>query len=139
MDDHPVLRRGLAAILESEAGLTVCGEASSGREAVVAAARAVLQGGVYLSPAMSEKILIRMTASDTSGQSSPVDSFSDRELQVFALIGEGLGPSDIAQRLHLSVKTVETYRANLREKLDLPDAGALRQFAVKWMHERSSS
>jgi DNA-binding NarL/FixJ family response regulator len=65
--------------------------------------------------------------------SAPMDSLSDRELEVFRLIGQGCKVSKIAQRMHLSVKTVETYRARVKEKLSLADADELLQYAIQWV------
>ena len=64
---------------------------------------------------------------------SPVESLSDRELEVFHLIGKGHGTRQISDRLHLSVKTIETYRAHIKEKLNLCNAVELLQYAIQWV------
>ena len=64
---------------------------------------------------------------------SPIDYLSDRELEVFRLIGSGRGTRQIAEQLHLSVKTVETYRAHIKEKLNLASATELMRAAVQWV------
>ena len=66
---------------------------------------------------------------------SPLDALANRELEVFRLIGQGVKTADIAKRLHLSVKTIETYRDRIREKLDLRDGTELSHYAVQWMLE----
>lgn len=73
-------------------------------------------------------------AGDTEEKdASPLSILSDRELTVFQLIGRGYSTSKIADELHLSVKTVETHRAHIKEKLQLSDAAQLSQFAAQWM------
>jgi DNA-binding NarL/FixJ family response regulator len=103
---------------------------------IIEAIRHVLDGKVYLSPAMTEKLLKRAVgpACQDSGH-SPIDTLSDRELEVFRLIGQGLKTADIAAQLHLSIKTVETYRDRIREKLDLSDGAELARCALQWMLE----
>lgn len=100
---------------------------------IIEAIRQVLDGRVYLSAAMSEKLLKRAVGQD-SGR-SPLASLSDRELEVFGLIGQGLKTQEIADQLHLSGKTVETYRDRIREKLDLADGAVLTRAAVQWVLE----
>ncbi len=104
---------------------------------IIDAIRQVLDGKVYLSPAMSEKLLKRAIghASQDSGR-APIDTLSDRELDVFRLIGQGRKTQEIADQLHLSVKTVETYRDRIREKLDLTDGTQLARCAVQWVLEK---
>ena len=101
-------------------------------ENVIDAIRKVLAGEIYISDTMSKRFLHKMVGSKATEIQSPVDTLSDRELEIFKLIGQGFKASQIAERLHLSVKTVETYRARIKEKLDLADAGELLQFAIKW-------
>jgi DNA-binding NarL/FixJ family response regulator len=104
---------------------------------IIDAIRQVLDGKMYLSPAMREKILRRIVGS--SGQDfggSPVDALSDRELEVFRLIGDGVKTAVIAVQLHLSVKTVETYRGRIRQKLGLTDGADLALYAAQWAVER---
>jgi DNA-binding NarL/FixJ family response regulator len=95
------------------------------------AIREVLAGRVHLSPRMTEQILHSL--SGPSGAASPLDRLSDREMEVFEMIGRGLGTTEIARKLHLSVKTVETYRGNIKDKLALKDAAQLVQHAVQWV------
>jgi DNA-binding NarL/FixJ family response regulator len=103
---------------------------------IVEAIRRVREGKVYLSEAMVEKMLHR-TVGGGRGEvtRSPLDALADRELEVFRLIGQGVKTAEIAVRLHLSVKTIETYRDRIRSKLDLSDGTALAHYATKWMLE----
>lgn len=103
---------------------------------IIEAIREVLDGKVYLSHSMTEKLLERHVGSsrqDSSG--SPVDALSDRELDVFRLIGQGIKTADIAEQLHLSVKTIETHRDRIRKKLDLRDGTDLAHVATQWFLE----
>ena len=103
---------------------------------IVEAVRRVLAGKVWLSDAMAERLLQRAVGG--GGQEvarSPLDALADRELEVFRLIGQGVKTAEIAERLHLSVKTVETYRDRIRQKLDLSDGAALARCAVQWTLE----
>jgi DNA-binding NarL/FixJ family response regulator len=101
---------------------------------IIDAIRQVLAGKVYLSPAMRERLLRRTVGGDNLDK-SPIDALSDRELEVFRLIGQGVKSQDIADRLHLSVKTVETHRDRIKKKLDLKDATELIRRAVLWVTE----
>jgi DNA-binding NarL/FixJ family response regulator len=101
---------------------------------IVEGIRRVLEGKVYLSDAMVETMLQRAVG-DARKESmrSPLDALANRELEVFRLIGQGVKTSAIAERLHLSVKTIETYRERIREKLDLSDGTELAHYATQWM------
>lgn len=103
---------------------------------IVEAVHHVLDGKVYLSPTMSEQFLGRFVGPVGRRQELPmVDNLSDRELDVFRLIGNGVKTSEIAARLHLSIKTVETYRDRIRAKLGLKDGTKLAHHAMQWVHE----
>ena len=103
---------------------------------IVEGIRRVLEGKVYLSDAMVETMLHRTVGGGAEEVTrSPLDALADRELEVFRLIGQGVKTAEIAERLHLSVKTIETYRDRIREKLDLSDGTALAHYATKWMLE----
>jgi len=103
---------------------------------IVEAIRRVLQGKVYLSDAMAEKMLHRAVGGGRDKVTrSPLDALADRELEVFRLIGQGVKTAEIAERLHLSVKTVETYRDRIRQKLDLTDGMELAHCATQWVLE----
>jgi DNA-binding NarL/FixJ family response regulator len=99
----------------------------------------ILQGGMYVSQNMSDRLLRVMSRSKAGARGSSMDLLSDREVEVFELIGRGLGNSEIAQRLHLSIKTIETYRARIKEKLELKDAAELFQRALNWVQEGGGS
>ena len=205
VDDHPVVRQGLAQLINQEADLHVCGQAEDAHEAVraikelapdmvivdislrdtsgmdlikdikvrhpdlpiltlsmhdeavyaeralragargyimkqeatervVTAIRCVLAGNVYVSERMAAKMVSKLAGGHSPDNSSPVDCLSDRELEVYRLIGEGHGTRKIAQTLHLSVKTIETYRAHIKEKLGLKDANELFRSAIEWVN-----
>ena len=103
---------------------------------IVEAIRQVLADKVYLSPAMTEKLLHRSVGQGAKSRSQPpIDFLSDRELEVFRLIGRGVKTSEIAAQLHLSVRTVWTYRDRIREKLDLSDGAELVRHATYWVLE----
>jgi DNA-binding NarL/FixJ family response regulator len=104
---------------------------------IVEAIRRVLEGKVYLSEAMAERMLQQAVGvAHAEVTRSPVDVLADRELEVFRLIGQGVKTAEIAQRLHLSIKTVETYRDRIRQKLDLEDGTKLAHFATQWVLEQ---
>ena len=103
---------------------------------IVDGIRRVLEGKVYLSDAMVQSLLHRTVGGEREEVThSPFDALADRELEVFRLIGQGVKTAEIARRLHLSVKTIETYRDRIRAKLDLSDGTALAHYATKWMQE----
>jgi DNA-binding NarL/FixJ family response regulator len=206
VDDHPVMRRGLAELINTEADLSVCGEAEDAPSAmqllksvqpnivtidislkegsgielikqlkasspeihtlalsmhdenlyaeramragakgylskdapaaeVIAALRRVRDGKIYMSDKMADRVLRRMVDGRDAIETSPVDKLSDRELEVFELIGRGFGTRKIAEHLHLSVKTIETYRESIKAKLNLSSSTELTRHAVQWALE----
>lgn len=102
---------------------------------VVEAIRCVLKGDIYASSSVKEKVFKRLTNQQTADSKSPLDILTNRELEVFRLIGEGFSTKEIADRLHLSIKTIGTYRENLKEKLQLKHFTDLVKFAVHWSNE----
>jgi DNA-binding NarL/FixJ family response regulator len=203
VDDHPMMRQGLAQLIRSEPDLSVGGEADSAGEALEAVAsqkpdlvlldislpdknglelikdvhvlcpevlilvvsmhdealyaervlragargyimkqeggkklleaiRQVLSGRIYVSEKMSAHILETFSGRRADTIVSPIERLSDREFEVFQLIGEGKGTRDIAGHLHLSVKTVEVHRANIKAKLKIRTATDLVRYAVRW-------
>jgi DNA-binding NarL/FixJ family response regulator len=203
VDDHPIVRQGLALLIDREADLTVCGEAEGAHtafhaiealkpdivvldislsgpdgldvlkeirmktaalpvlilsmhdetiyaeramragangyimkqeatEKVLVAIRRILQGDVYLSDRLTNTMLQQFVRGGAPSKSSPLVSLTDRELEVFRLIGEGHGTRRIADELHLSVKTIESYQAHIKEKLALRNARELVQHAIEW-------
>ena len=97
------------------------------------AVQQVLGGEVYLSETMTRKMLHRLAGGTSGKDVSPVELLSDRELEVFELLGHGQKTKEIAEQLHLSVKTVQTYCEHLKEKLLLRDGTGLVHFAVQWV------
>ena len=106
-------------------------------EKVVTAIRKVLNGQVYLSDKMAAKMMCKLVGSGPEIGASPINHLSDRELEVFLLLGQGHGTRRIAEKLHLSIKTIETYRAHIKEKLNLASAAELLQYAIQWVSSRS--
>ena len=209
VDDHPIVRRGLALMIDAEADLAVCGEADGYEQAVAAVAglapdvavvdislagrngidlvkelktttpnlpvlvlsmhdealqaeralragakgyimkreatanvigaiRHVLRGGVYVSDRMSARLLGNL-ADGPPGARSPVARLSDRELEIFNLIGQGLSPRVIAEQLGLSIKTVEAHRENIKGKLGLASSNELIRYAAQhWLDQQVS-
>ncbi|WP_263352427.1 response regulator transcription factor [Acidicapsa acidisoli] len=108
-------------------------------EKVLVAIRRILNGDLYLSDRMSNKMLQQFIGGAPSMIQSRIAALSDRELEVFRLIGEGRATREIADELHLSIKTVETYQAHLKEKLALRSGRELIQHAIQWkINEKSS-
>lgn len=102
-------------------------------ERVITAIRRVLAGQIYVSDTMAAKMVSKLATGAAAQNISPVERLSDRELEVFRLIGEGHKTRDVADKLHLSVKTIETYRAHIKEKLGFKDGNELFRFAVEWV------
>jgi DNA-binding NarL/FixJ family response regulator len=100
---------------------------------IASAIRKVLKGDIHLSEEMVIKILDRVTSNSKGQGRTRVDALSDRELEVFRLIGSGFGAQEIARKLCLSVKTIDSYREMLKRKLDLGSAAKLTRYAVEWM------
>lgn len=107
-------------------------------EMLMKAVRKVLNGGIYLSDEVSEKLLMGMARGQKDISESPLEQLSDRELEVFELTGKGNSTRDIAEQLHLSVKTVESYRARIKTKLNLENATELMVHAVKWVENEGA-
>lgn len=108
-------------------------------ENIVEAVHKILGGDIYFSDAARLRILQGVAQSKGDESVSPIERLSDRELEVFRLIGSGRGTRQIAEQLSLSIKTVETYRAHLKEKLNLENASALVQTAVQWVESQKGS
>lgn len=202
VDDHPIMRLGLAKLIEAESDLEVTWEAGTAREALsyleeatpdlalidmtlpdrnglelikdiraafggvqclaismhdeelyaervlraggrgyvmkeeapgklIQAIRRVMDGGIFLSEKMETRIVELFAGGEKGG--SPVDRLSDRELEVFRFLGEGLGTREIAGKLGISVRTIDAHRAHIKEKLDLKDATELVHQAIRWV------
>jgi DNA-binding NarL/FixJ family response regulator len=107
-------------------------------ERVMQAIRKILSGEIYLSQAMNDRLLNKMVRPRSTHAASEMERLSDRELEVYRLLGQGRGTRQIAKELHLSISTVETYRAHLKEKLGLASASELVRHAVEWVHSQTS-
>ena len=204
VDDHPIMRAGLAQLIGQEADMTVCCEAEDAHSAlkaiegcqpdlalvdislregsgldlikdirarwprlpvlvlsmhdevfyaervlragakgyvtkaeasakVIEGIRRVLEGGVYVSEKIASKMIHKLVGGGPDLDVFPIDRLSDRELQVLELIGEGLQTRDIADKLHLSVKTVDAHREHIKKKLALETANELTKYAIQWV------
>ena len=205
VEDHPVVRQGLAALIDDEPDLVVCGGVETAREVlpqvrklkphvvvvdislgdangldvikqihddrpdlpvlalsmhdeavyaeralragakgyvmkkeamdrIMSAIRRVLGGEIYLSEKMASRILQKLVhPAGAAGDASPIEALTTREFEVFTLIAQGVGPTEIATRLKLSVKTIETHREHVKEKLGVKTGAELTRFAVQWL------
>jgi DNA-binding NarL/FixJ family response regulator len=210
VDDHPIVRQGLALLINQEADMLVCGEAEEAigamhvmasskpdilivdislngpdgidllknirnvypampvlilsmhdesiyaeralragangyimkqeaTEKVLVALRRILCGEIYVSDRIANKMLKHYITGSSTLRHSSIADLSDRELEVFRLIGEGHGTRQIAEELRLSIKTVESYQAHIKEKLSLRSARELMQHAIQWtMNEKTA-
>ena len=204
VDDHPIVRRGIAAMINQEANLEVCAEAEGyhegldaireqkpdlsiidltlpdisglelvkqvkalapdmpmlvlsmhdetlyaervlragargyimkqeGTEKLIDAIAAVMRGDIYVSEKMASRMLGKLVDGKKAAGSSPLERLSDRELEVFELLGRGLGTREVAERLCVSIKTIESHREHIKEKLQLKNATELVQHATQWV------
>ena len=101
---------------------------------VLVAIRQVLDGQIYLSEKMASRMVNKLVVGRRDKQSFSIERLTDRELEVFQLIGRGYSTRRIAEELHLGIKTVESYRARIKEKLQLEGATELLQHAIQWVH-----
>lgn len=209
VDDHPIVRKGLSMLINSQPDMEVCGEAPGMAEAmkllfelhpefaivdlsldngsglelvreimkiqphtkvlvnslhdetlyaervlrvgakgyinkneatdrIIEAIRCVQSGKIYLSDKMKEQLVCRSVGVPTVEENQdPVDRLSDRELEVFELIGKGLSVKAIAEKLHLSPKTIETYRDSIKSKMNLDSSRQVIQHAIHWVMEQA--
>lgn len=110
-----------------------------GGKRIMEAIRAVLENKVFVSEKMSARIMDAFTGRRAAEAGSTVESLSDREFEVFQLIGRGRSTKEIADQLHLSVKTVEVHRVNIKAKLKLATSPELVHFAVRWVESQSAA
>jgi len=108
-------------------------------EQVLVAIRRVLAGEIFLSEKMKTRMLQQMATGKAKVICSPIEQLTDRELEVFRLIGEGYSTRQIAGQLHLSVRTVEAYREYIKSKLNLKNATELVQHAFHWVHHEAAA
>jgi DNA-binding NarL/FixJ family response regulator len=210
VDDHPLMRQGLAQLLNSEPDMAVCGEAGDApralkgistkvpdlvivdislkgnngieliknikalyrelpilvlsmhdeciyaprvlragarayvmkqeaAEKVMVAIRRIMNGDIYVSERVADQMLHQIVNGRSSATTNPIDRLSDRELEVIQLIGQGRSTRDIASSLNVSVKTIESHRAHIKEKLNLKNATELIQFCVQWVEHENSA
>ncbi len=102
---------------------------------IMLAIRTVLDGGVYLSEKMAARIATSAVGSARKEGGLPMTRLSDRELRVFEMIGQGRSTRQIADELHLDMRTIETYRSRIKDKLNLSNATELLQYAIRWMQD----
>lgn len=107
-----------------------------GGKRIMDAIRAVLENKVFVSEKMSARIMDAFTGRRAAEAGSTVENLSDREFEVFQLIGQGRSTKEIADQLHLSVKTVEVHRVNIKAKLKLATSPELVHFAVRWVESQ---
>ena len=116
---------------------------SAGGRAVLDAIRAILAGRIHVSPDVATRVLESLGRNPSAGRNAPpaphskVQALSDREFEIFQLIGQGLGTREIAGRLNVSIKTIEAHRAHLKSKLGTKDAPGLVREAIRWVESQS--
>jgi len=208
VDDHPLVRQGLAQVINAESDMYICGEAEDAPKAlrlvqeknpalvivdislrgnngleliknikalqhnlpilvfsmhdetiyaqralragarayvmkqesadkIITAIRRIMSGDIYVSNRVADQVLHQLVNGSGDPTGSPIDRLSDRELEVIQLIGSGLSTREIAASLNLSVKTIESHRAHIKEKLNLRNATELVQFSVQWVEQEN--
>lgn len=100
---------------------------------LIIAIRTIITGNMYISEQVKEQMICQMMSVKPSPELSPVDQLTDRELEILQLIGEGRTTKEIAKGLQISVKTVETHRGHIKEKLNLANGPELTRFAIQWV------
>lgn len=105
-------------------------------EKLMEAVHEILSGRIYCSDKISRRVIRKFARGKADIKDSPIDSLSNRELQVFRLIGCGYRTSEIAKKLYLSVKTIETYRTHIKEKLNLANSAELLRYAILWVNSQ---
>jgi len=103
---------------------------------ILQAIRRVLSGGVYLNETTGAAVLARLASKPQSKEDTVLDQLTDRELQVFELTGQGFNTREISNQLRIDMKTVETYRLRIREKLNLESSSELLKLAIRWREDR---
>jgi DNA-binding NarL/FixJ family response regulator len=110
----------------------------AGGDNLLAAIRQILRGDIYVSARMSARILENLSSRKPRGSESPIQKLTDREFEIFQLIGNGKNTRDIAAQLNLSSKTIDVHRSNIRDKLQLSDSTALVRHAVRWVENEGA-
>ena len=103
---------------------------------IMLAVRSVLSGKIYLNEKTASTVIARLTSNPRADSGSMANLLTDRELEVFELTGNGLSTREIADQLHIDVKTVETYRLRIKDKLNLKGSSELLQLAIRWTQNR---
>ena len=106
-------------------------------ENVITAIRRIMDGQIYVSEKMTAKMMSKLVGQGPKAGAAAIDVLSDRELEVLRLLGQGFGTRQIADKLHLSIKTIETYRAHIKEKLNLEDSAEMLQYAIQWVNSQN--
>jgi DNA-binding NarL/FixJ family response regulator len=106
-------------------------------ELVIGALRTILRGEVFLTESIAQRMLQKVASGKAERGGSPLDVLSDRELEVFRLVGQGISTREIASRLHRSVKTIDSHRENIKRKLSLNSAADLLQHAIQWVQSEA--
>jgi DNA-binding NarL/FixJ family response regulator len=106
---------------------------SEGPEKLVTAIRHVIGGGIHVSPNISAQIVEIFSGRGNRDRQSPIGKLTDREIEIFQSIGRGLSTQEIADRLHISTKTIETHRMHIKTKLSIGTAAELIAYAARWM------
>jgi DNA-binding NarL/FixJ family response regulator len=104
-------------------------------EKVLVGIRRVLDGEIFVSDTITTRMLEKFVSGNAKEANSPIGLLSNRELTVFRMIGQGLKTSQVAEKLHLSVKTIESYRSHIKEKLKLNDGTDLLKYAIQWVQQ----
>jgi DNA-binding NarL/FixJ family response regulator len=110
----------------------------AGSAKVLEVIRLILSGQSYVSPQMSARLLDAVTGRRPRGSTSPIEKLSDREFEVFRLLGSGKSTKEVAEALHLSPKTVDVHRGRIKAKLQLKDASSLIHHAVRWVETQAA-
>jgi DNA-binding NarL/FixJ family response regulator len=131
---HDEEQYALRALRAGASGYVMKREAA---DVLVAALRRVLTGQVYVSKSFGAQLIFRTVKAGENGAASPLDTLSDRELEVLELIGQGKSSRDMADALHLSVKTIESHRLHIKEKLGCKSAPEMVRFACHWVAQRA--
>lgn len=103
---------------------------------IVEAIGRIIKGEIYVSAKVADQVLHQIVSGNANSTSSPIERLTDRELEVVQLIGRGLSTREIADNLNLSIKTIESHRAHVKEKLSLRNATELVQFSVQWVDQQ---
>ena len=131
----------IAEVRDGKIRLSMDGSQVIGKEAtknVVDAIKTIINGELYLNKKISITIIDRMINKSSESLNTPVNSLSNRELEVFQLIGNGYSTKDIAQYMNISTNTVESFRRNIKEKMNLKGAAELTKNAIQWVMVNST-